>query len=157
MSSDSEEITLHKCHHYIHFFSKLLARKTKLVLYWIIPLDMTLLYRYYHPTLENIWAHSLMLLLFVVAFYFYFYFVIEKSIFFKLQIIFSERKFTYLLWKSFFSVIIVNSLNKHQRLIQIKRLERIQYIENAKGFTYEPSVALTDKQLYISSKYWCAF
>ena len=35
LSSDSEAMTLHKCHHTIHYFSKLLA-KNKLVISWII-------------------------------------------------------------------------------------------------------------------------
>ena len=47
-------------------------------------------------------------------------------------------------WKSFFSVITVNALNKDEDLIQIKWLEKVQHIESA------CAVTLPDGPLYIS-------
>ena len=36
LSSDSEAMTLYKCHYSIHYFLETFNKKTKLVLYWII-------------------------------------------------------------------------------------------------------------------------
>ena len=52
-------------------------------------------------------------------------------------------------WKSFFSDIIVNALNKDQGLIQIKWLEKVQHIESAQRWTYGSPLTLTDGLLYI--------
>ena len=43
-------------------------------------------------------------------------------------------------WKSFFSVIIVDALNKVQGLIQIKWLEKVQHIESAQRYTHGQSI-----------------
>ena len=53
-------------------------------------------------------------------------------------------------WKNFFSVIIINALNKDQGLIQTKWLEKVQHIESVQRYTHGPSVTLTDGSLYIS-------
>ena len=52
--------------------------------------------------------------------------------------------------KSFFSFIIANALNKDQRLIQIKCLEKVEHHESIQRYTHGPSVTLTDGPLYIS-------
>ena len=51
-------------------------------------------------------------------------------------------------WISFFSVIIVNAMNKDQVLIQIKWLEKVQHIETAQRYTHGPLLIVT---LYIKS------
>ena len=58
LSFDSDAMTLHKCHHAIHYFLKLLTKKkTKLVLNGfilrVIPLGLAMLCRYYPLTLED--------------------------------------------------------------------------------------------------------
>ena len=90
LTSDSEAMTLQKWHHSILCFSKLFLLNfsywSKLVLYWIfsrvIALGLALLYRYYPLTFENIWGHSLMLLL--QQFLFLFLFCNWKMLFFNI-------------------------------------------------------------------------
>ena len=50
----------------------------------------------------------------------------------------------------FFSVIIVNALNKDQLFIQIKRVEKVEHIQNAQRYTHQLPVTVTDGPLYIS-------
>ena len=52
--------------------------------------------------------------------------------------------------ESFFSVTVVNALNKDQSLIQIKCFGKVQHIESAQLHTHGPSVTLTVGSLYIS-------
>ena len=77
LSSDSKTVTLYKGHHSMHYFQKLLTKKlnqsfTELFLR-VIPLGLALLYKYYPLAMENIEAHSLILLLQLFLFLFLFY------------------------------------------------------------------------------------
>ena len=99
LSSDSEAMTLHKCHHSIHYFSKPLA-KNKLVLYWIIlrviPLGLALLYIQVLPSDIGEYLSSLFNTVVVVVFISIFTLEL-KNVSLALQILLSERKFTDLL------------------------------------------------------------
>ena len=52
--------------------------------------------------------------------------------------------------ESFFSVTVINALNKHQSLIQTKCFGKVHHIESAQLHTHGPSATLTDGSLYIS-------
>ena len=95
MSSDSETMTLYKCHYSIHYFLENFNKKTKLVLYWIILKDNTSrLGSAIQLSLADIGEY---LSCSFFSFDFYFYFTNWKMFFVALQILLSERQFTYLL------------------------------------------------------------
>ena len=98
LSSDSEAMTLYKCHYSIHYSLKTFNKKTKLVLYWIILKGNTSRFGSAIQVLpSDIGEYLSPLFNHVVVVVFIFLFYNWKMIFLAFQIFLSERKFTYLL------------------------------------------------------------
>ena len=102
LTAESEAMTHQKCHHSIHYFSELLTKKIKLVLYWII-LRVSNTPRFGSaiqvlPSDTGEYLSSFFNAVVAVVFYFYFYVAIEKS-FFLIVILLSGRKFIYFIYE----------------------------------------------------------
>ena len=124
LSSDSETMTLYRCHYSIHYFLETFNKKTKLVLYWIILNGNTSRFGSAMQLLPSDIGEYLSSFFnpFVVVFIFIFNLQL-KNVFFSTVNSFVRKKvylLTYLLFESNFSLqlsLLLNSFIRWQWLL----------------------------------------
>ena len=111
LSSDSEAMTLYKCHYSIHYFLETFNKKTKLVLYWIILKGNTSRFGSAIQVLPSDIGEYLSSFFNPVAVVLNFIFILQfKNVFFSIVNSFVRKKAYLLKWVWIFSVMDISAL-----------------------------------------------